>query len=312
MLDMIDDKTSVEQTNITKNTQHLDGDMMDKNGGVLATLTTLSASVVEWRELQGKADDKLYSVLDGCLRIVYLCEDEDLKATLLSVCKEKDMKGMDNKGVNLIVSKLVFGSGDKKCYTYAKALENASKLQLHTEKDKRTLSEYLKSNGGIDALIRKEAIAISKGYEDERFGTKEHFGENLSDELFGYLSGLNLMDIDKVKEDKVYSGVCDVKIDNDEFMKKFVNKEEREQFVKLKYDYTTKTFHILPFCVSVADNEYNAINKAYNLHLARMFDGTDMYQRYIALCDKRAEKKKADKAKKDKEMIEELNKFAPL
>ena len=120
------------------------------------------------------------------------------------------------------------------------------------------------------------------------------------------------MDIDKVKEDKVYSGVCDVKIDNDEFMKKFGNKEEREQFVKLKYDYTTKTFHILPFCVSVEDNEYNAINKAYNLHLARMFDGTDMYQRYIALCDKRAEKKKADKAKKDKEMIEELNKFAPL
>ena len=43
MLDMIDDKPSVEQTNITKNTQHLDGDMMDKNGGVLATLTTLSA-----------------------------------------------------------------------------------------------------------------------------------------------------------------------------------------------------------------------------------------------------------------------------
>ena len=312
MLDMIAEKTSVEQTNTTDNTVQNDNIVFDANGGVLETLTTLSASVVEWRELQGKADDKLYSVLDGCLRIVYLCEDEDLKATLLSVCKEKDMKGMDNKGVHLIVSKLVFGSADKKCYTYAKALENASKLQLHTEKDKRTLSEYLKSNGGIDALIRKEAIAISKGYEDERFGTKEHFGESLSDELFGYLSGLNLMDINKVKEDKVYSGVCDVKIDNDEFMKKFVNKEEREQFVKLKYDYTTKTFHILPFCVSVVDNEYNAINKAYNLHLARMFDGTDAYQRYIALCDKRAEKKKAEDKKKEKEMIEELNKLAPL
>ena len=312
MLDMINEKTSVEQTNTTDNTELNDSNMFDENGGVLETLTTLSASVVEWRELQCKADDKLYSVLDGCLRVMYLCENEDLKATLLSVCKDKDMKGMDNKGVHLIVSKLVFGGGDKKCYTYAKALDNASKLKLNTEKDKRTLSEYLKTNGGIDALIRKEAIAIGKGYEDERFGTKEHFGESLSDELFGYLSGLNLMDINKVKEDKVYSGVCDVKIDNDEFMKKFVNKEEREQFVKLKYDYTTKTFHILPFCVSVVDNEYNAINKAYNLHLARMFDGTDAYQRYIALCDKRAEKKKAEDKKKEKEMIEELNKLAPL
>ena len=312
MLDMIAEKTSVEQTNTTDNTEQNDSNMIDENGGVLETLTTLSASVVEWRKLQGKADEKLYSVLDGCLRVMYLCEDKDLKATLLSVCKERDMKGMENKGVHLIVSKLVFGGGDKKCYTYAKALDNASKLKLNTEKDKRTLSEYLKKNGGIDALIRKEAIAICKGYEDERFGTKEHFGESLSDELFGYLSGLNLMDINKVKEDKVYSGVCDVKIDNDEFMKKFVNKEEREQFVKLKYDYTTKTFHILPFCVSVVDNEYNAINKAYNLHLARMFDGTDAYQRYIALCDKRAEKKKAEDKKKEKEMIEELNKLAPL
>ncbi len=312
MLDMIDDKTSVEQTNTTDNIEQNDSNMFDENGGVLETLTTLSASVVEWRELQGKADDKLYSVLDGCLRIVYLCEDKYLKATLLSVCKERDMKGMENKGVHLIVSKLVFGGGDKKCYTYAKTLDNASKLKLNTEKDKRTLSEYLKTNGGIDALIRKEAIAIGKGYEDERFGTKEHFGESLSDELFGYLSGLNLMDIDKVKEDKVFSGVCDVKIDNDEFMEKFVNKEETEQFVKLKYDYTTKTFHILPYCVSVVDNEYNAINKAYNLHLARMFEGTKMYQKYIAQCDKRSERKKAEKAKKEKEMIEELNKFAPL
>ena len=47
MLDMIAEKTSVEQKNATENTQHLDGYMMDKNGGVLATLTTLSASVVE-------------------------------------------------------------------------------------------------------------------------------------------------------------------------------------------------------------------------------------------------------------------------
>ena len=312
MLDMIDEKTSVEQTNTTESIEQNDSNIFDANEGVLATLEVLGTSVVEWRKLQGKADDKLYSVLDGCLRIVYLCEDDDLKETLLSVCKDRGMKGMENKGVHLIVSKLVFGGGDKKCYTYAKALENASKLKLNTEKDKRTLSEYLKSNGGIDALIRKEAIAICKGYEDERFGTKEHFGESLSDELFGYLSGLNLMDIDKVKEDKVFSGVCDVKIDNDEFMRKFVNKEETEQFVKLKYDYTTKTFHILPFCVSVLDNEYNAINKAYNLHLARMYEGTKMYQQYIAQCDIRAERQKAEKAKKEKEMIEELNKFAPL
>ena len=36
-----------------------------------------------------------------------------------------------------------------------------------------------------------------------------------------------------------------------------------------------------------------------------MFDGTDMYQRYIALCDKRAEKKKADKAAALKKRKEE-------
>ena len=176
MLDMIDEKTSVEQTNTTESIEQNDSNIFDANEGVLATLEVLGTSVVEWRKLQGKTDDKLYSVLDGCLRIVYLCEDEDLKATLLSVCKDRGMKGIESKGVHLIVSKLVFGDGDKKCYTYAKALENAKTLQLQSEDNQQLLSDYLKNNGGIDALIRKSSVSVAKGYTDDKFGTEEHFG----------------------------------------------------------------------------------------------------------------------------------------
>jgi hypothetical protein len=309
MLDMINEKTSVEQTNTTDNTELNDSNMFDENGGVLETLTTLSASVVEWRELQCKADDKLYSVLDGCLRVMYLCENEDLKATLLSVCTDKDMKGMDNKGVHLIVSKLVFGSKDKKCYTYAKALENASKLQLNTEKDKRKLSEYLKTNGGIDVLIRKEAIAISKDYDDERFGTKEHFGETMCTEMFGYHSGMSLCGGLKAKDKESISGLSGIKIANTEFQSCFKDKDKWEQFAKIKYDYETKTFAIIPFTVSQQEGEYKAIAKAFNKFVARAFEGSTMWNKYIDMCDKRNEKLKQKKAEDEKKMLKELSKI---
>jgi hypothetical protein len=310
MLDMVNNEVSVEQNIATEKTQITNENMVNTNGGVLATIETLHTSVKEWRELQGKADEKLYFVLDGCLRIIYMCESEGLKASLLSVCKDRDMKGMENKGTHLIVSKLVFGSEDKKCYTYAKALENATKLKLQTEENKQKLSEYLKTSGGIDTLIRKDAIAISKGYDDERFGTKEHFGETLCTELFGYLSGLNLCDIDKVKENSKDRGLSNIKIDDDNFMKMFVNKEETEQFVKLKYDYQTKTFAVIPYAVSSLDAEYNAISKAFNQYMARVFEGTKMYDKYIKQCDARDEKLKKEKAEKDKKILKELNKIA--
>ena len=309
MLDMIDEKTSVEQTNTTKNTQHLNGDMMDKNGGVLATLTTLSASVVEWRELQGKADDKLYSVLDGCLRIVYLCEDEDLKATLLSVCKEKDMKGMDNKGVHLIVSKLVFGSADKKCYTYAKALENAKTLQLQSEDNQQLLSEYLKNNGGIDALIRKSSVSVAKGYADDKFGTEEHFGEEV---IYHSLSS-SALSADNPLKFKLKQRM-EVEVVDETIHRTFTEGDCFVQYAKLKYDYTTRTMQIMPFTVAERDDEYASIDKIFNNLVGKAVKKASekVWNNYIKLCDKRDKRLKADKAKKDKEMIEELNKFAPL
>lgn len=309
MLDMIDEKTSVEQTNTTENTQKTSNNIMDSNGGVLATLDTLSASVVEWRELQGKADDKLYSVLDGCLRIVYLCDDEDLKATLLSVCKDRNMKGMENKGVHLIVSKLVFGGGDKRCYTYAKALENAKTLQLQTKGKQNLLSDYLKKNGGIDALIRKSSVSVSKGYADDKFGTEEHFGE----EIIAHSLSSNAMSSDTPLGIKM-KGRLEVEVVDETIHSIFTQSDAFVQYAKLKYDYTTRTMQIMPFTVAERDDAYASIDKIFNNVVGKTIKHTSqkVWNNYIKLCDKRDKRLKADKAKKDKEMIKELSKFAPL
>ena len=308
MLDMINEKTSVEQTNTTNNTMQNDSSMSDKNGGVLETLTTLSASVVEWRELQGKADDKLYSVLDGCLRVVYLCENEDLKATLLSVCKEKNMKGMDNKGVHLIVSKLVFGSGDKKCYTYAKALENAKTLQLQSEDNQQLLSEYLKKNGGIDALIRKSSVPLSKGYSDERFGTEEHFGE----EIIAHSLSSNALSADSPLGFKLKKRL-EVEVADEVIHSLFTKSDAFVQYAKLKYDYKTRTMQIMPFTVAERDDAYASIDKIFNNLVGKGVKRNEkVWNNYIKLCDKRDKRRKAEKEKNEKEMIEELSKFAPL
>ena len=179
MLDSTYIENSVEQsTPLEKNEVFIDA-----KGGVISSIEALQHKVVEWRDIQSKANDKLYFVLSGCLQIIYMCENRNLYTALISLCEQSGMKNMDEKSISLCVSKLVFGSTDKKCYTYLKALENAKSLKLQTEDNEQSLSTYLKMNGGIDKLIRKEAIGISKGYKDERFGTEEHFGEEVICEL---------------------------------------------------------------------------------------------------------------------------------
>ena len=309
MLDMIDEKTSVKQKNAKNDTEQDDSNMFDESGGVLATLTTLNASVVEWRELQGKADDKLYSVLDGCLRVMYLCEDEDLKATLLSVCKQQGMKGMDTKGVHLIVSKLVFGGGDKKCYTYAKALENAKSLQLQSEHNQQRLSDYLKENGGIDALIRKSSVSVSKGYTDDKFGTEEHFGE----EIIAHTLSSDAMSGDNPLGMKMKQRL-EVEVVDETLHSIFTNSDAFVQYAKLKYDYKTRTLQIMPFTVAERDDAFASIDKIFNNVVGKTIKhkSQKVWNNYIKLCDKRDKRIKADKAKKDKEMIKELRKLAPL
>jgi hypothetical protein len=309
MLDMIDEKTSVKQKNTTDNTQNTSNNLFDENGGVLATLDTLSASVVEWRELQGKADDKLYSVLDGCLRVMYLCEDEDLKATLLSVCRDRGMKGIDNKGMHLIVSKLVFGGGDKKCYTYAKALENAKTLQLQSEENQQLLSDYLKKNGGIDALIRKSSVSVSKGYTDDKFGTEEHFGE----EIIAHTLSSDALSADNPLGMKMKQRL-EVEVVDETLHSIFTHSDAFVQYAKLKYDYTTRTMQIMPFTVAERDDAYASIDKIFNNVVGKTIKhkSQKVWNNYIKLCDKRDKRIKADKAKKDKEMIKELSKLAPL
>mgnify|MGYP006155830989 FL=1 len=309
MLDMINKEVSVERNNATENTQKSNENMLNNNGGVIASVETLQSSVKEWRKLQTKADNKLYYVLEGCLRIIYMCENEDLKAALISLCEKSDMKGMANKSTHLIVSKLVFGSEDKKCYTYAKALDNATKLQLQTETNKQTLSSYLTKKGGIDKLIRKDAISIGKDYDDERFGTKEHFGETMCTEMFGIHSGMSLCGGLKAKDKESISGLSGIKIESREFQSWFKDKDKWEQFAKIKYDYETKTFAIIPFTVSQQEGEYKAIAKAFNRFVARAFEGSTMWNKYIEMCDKRNEKLKQKKAEDEKKMLKELSKI---
>ena len=86
------------------------------------------------------------------------------------------------------------------------------------------------------------------------------------------------------------------------------------QYAKLKYDYTTRTMQIMPFTVAERDDAYASVDKIFNNLVGKTMKNTSekVWNNYIKLCDKRDKRLKADKAKKDKEMIKELSKLAPL
>jgi hypothetical protein len=262
MLDSTYIENSVEQnTPLEKNEV-----FVDAKGGVISSIKALQHTVVEWRDIQSKANDKLYFVLSGCLQIIYMCENRDLYTALISLCEHSGMKNMDEKSISLCVSKLVFGSTDKKCYTYSKALENAKSLKLQTEDNEQSLSTYLKMNGGIDKLIRKEAIGISKGYKDERFGTEEHFGEEVIYELLerreehrNILKGLQ------------QKRTLTFQVDNEDLHKQFTEYNNFTQYAKLHYNYETKTMDV--FCYTLDKNtiEYDAVDKLWNKFIGKTF-----------------------------------------
>ena len=69
-------------------------------------------------------------------------------------------------------------------------------------------------------------------------------------EMFGYHSGMSLCGGLKVKDKESISGLNGIKIESTEFQSCFKDKDKWEQFAKIKYDYETKTFAIIPFTVS--------------------------------------------------------------
>jgi len=302
---------SVKQKTQTENTKSTSEGFINVRGGVIASVDTLKKEVKSWRVLQKKADTQLYKILEGCLHIKYMCEKEDLKIALLSLLEKNDIKGMANKPISLCIAKLVFGVEDKKCYTYAKVLENATILQLQTSPNQTTLSEYLMANGGIDKLIRKEAVALAKGYKDEKWGTEEHFGETICDD---YLVGSSHF----LPKKEVERGmVKDVVIEDTEFVSMFLDTDRWEQFVKMRYNVNTKTFTIVPFSISKQEAQYKSINALFNKWVGKVFrynpttqNDTPMWERYIKLCDKREERIKKDLEEKEAKLVKQLESVA--
>jgi len=274
---------------------------VDAKGGVISSIKALQHTVVEWRDIQSKANDKLYFVLSGCLQIIYMCENRDLYTALISLCEHSGMKNMDEKSISLCVSKLVFGSTDKKCYTYSKALENAKSLKLQTEDNEQSLSTYLKMNGGIDKLIRKEAIGISKGYKDERFGTEEHFGEEVIYELLerreehrNILKGLQ------------QKRTLTFQVDNEDLHKQFTEYNNFTQYAKLHYNYETKTMDVFGYTLDKNTIEYDAVDKLWNKFIGKTFrkNSKNAWNKYIKMCDKRNEFLKKEEEKKIEQLLQ--------
>lgn len=295
---------SVKQTNKTEN-RNTSEDFINKEGGVIASVETLKTSVKSWRLIQTKADKHLYKILEGCLHIKYMCEKEDLKVALLSLLEKYEIKGMKNKSISLCITKLVFGVEDKKCYTYSKVLENAAKLYLQTSAKTQTLSQYLTQNGGIDKLIRKEAVAVAKGYEDEKWGTEEHFGSMIVEERFGIKSP------HLYKQKDIDSGRVYVKIEDSSFTSMFDNDNRSEAFVKMRYDATTDTFEVYPIAVAKEDKHYKSLNTTFNRFVGWLNkDFQHMWDKYIDLCDKENDSLKQKKAEDEKKLIEQLSKIS--
>jgi|DEB0MinimDraft_6_1074348.scaffolds.fasta_scaffold02116_9 hypothetical protein len=301
---------SVKQKTQTENTKSTSEGFINVRGGVIASVDTLKTEVKSWRVLQEKADTQLYKILEGCLHIKYMCEKEDLKVALLSLLEKNDIKGMKNKSISLCITKLVFGVEDKKCYTYSKVLENAAKLYLQTSAKTQTLSQYLTQNGGIDKLIRKEAVALAKGYKDETWGTEEHFGETICDDfLLGSGHFLPKKELERAM-------VKNVVIEDTEFVSMFLDKDRWEQFVKMRYNVDTKTFTIVPFSISKQEPQYKSINALFNKWLGKVFrynsstqTDSSLWEKYINLCDKRAERINNELEEKEAKLAEKLGKL---
>ena len=160
-----------------------------------------------------------------------------------------------------------------------------------------------------EPLPGADDINPAKGYTDDKFGTEEHFGE----EIIAHTLSSDALSADNPLGMKMKQRL-EVEVVDEKLHSIFTHSDAFVQYAKLKYDYTTRTMQIMPFTVAERDDEYASIDKIFNNLVGKAVKKASekVWNNYIKLCDKRDKRLKADKAKKDKEMIEELNKFAPL
>jgi hypothetical protein len=123
----------------------------ERSDEILNTLVSLRQGYEDFIVQQKLADNKLYSVLEGCLDFYYFLQTSDAHAIAFkNMC---DFKFKADTKLVLLISKAVFGKDNKQHYAYAKALDNAVEAEVGKDEN-NTMAEWLRKNGGVNGAIR--------------------------------------------------------------------------------------------------------------------------------------------------------------
>ncbi len=123
----------------------------ERNEQIVNTINALREGYESFVKQQRVAENKLYSVLEGCLDFYYFLQTSDAHALAFkNMC---DFKFKADTKLVLLISKAVFGKDNKQHYAYAKALENAVEAEIGKDDD-NAMAEWLRQNGGVNGVIR--------------------------------------------------------------------------------------------------------------------------------------------------------------
>lgn len=159
----------------------------ERSDQIFNTLKALRDGYDGFVKQQRVAENKLYSVLEGCLDFYYFLQTSD--AHSLAFKNMCDFKFKADTKLVLLIAKAVFGKDNKQHYAYAKALENAVELEIGKD-DSKTMAEWLRQNGGVNGVIRltqtspaadivedfgEYVITTRQGYENINKDIREHY-----------------------------------------------------------------------------------------------------------------------------------------
>jgi hypothetical protein len=305
-------KNSVEQTVEQTSEVNLNLQITDVDSVIKEVISELRAKADKQLSTQNKANTQLYMVLEGCLRIINMCaEDEGIdKALRLLAMSSANVKKTDGVPTTTLVSKLVFATedkSDKRAYSYAKALEKAIFLKLQTEENEQKLSTYLSENGGVDKLIRLNTDEhSSESFADERFGTNEHFAEWIYDELakepskrndfVQELSKSKMLKINLTKEMKAQLGAFD----------------NMNCFMSVHWTVGSDEATVSPYIIGRKNDKetYKSLTSIEHTYVAKVVrkETSDCWNKYLKQCEKRSNEIRKQTEEKQTIIANELRK----